>query len=54
MGLGTRGGERGAQGGEAEPRRSAPVTSSLIGFGVRRRAGLKAAAAAAAADRRSG
>lgn len=50
MGLGTRGGERGALGGEAEPRRSAPVTSSLIGFGVRRRAGLKAAAA----DRRSG
>lgn len=53
MGLGTRGGERGAQGGEAEPRWSAPGRSSLLGFGVRRHAGLKAAAAVAA-DRRSG
>lgn len=54
MGLGTRGGESGAQGGEAEPRWSAPGRSSLLGFGVRRHAGLKAAAAAVAADRRSG
>lgn len=56
MGLGTRGGESGAQGGEDEPRWSAPGRSSLLGFGVRRHAGLKAAATAAAvaADRRSG
>lgn len=43
----------GARGGKAEPRWSALGRPSLLGSEVRRHPGLKAAAAAAAADRRS-